>query len=415
MSRTIVCLPGDGIGPEVTAEAVRVLEALPLDVEIAEHAFGGAAIDAFGDPLPAETLAACKRRRRGAARRGRRPAVGRRPAAPRGRPDRPAQGARRLREPAPGGRRGRRPADRARAGRRPLLRRARRPRGRHGLRHLRVPPGPGRAGSRGARSSLPARRSGRLLSVDKANVLDTSRMWRRVVTELGERVPRRRAEARARRQRRDAARHGSVLVRHARDGEHVRRHPLRRRRRRDRRARPRVVREPRRLESRASSSRCTARRPTSPAPAPRTRPAMLRSLALLLEHGLGEPALARARRGGGDAARSRTTPTPDLGGTATTSEFGSAVLAALSQRGARHEHARRLPGPGRQPQRRRAAAARAPGVDAGAAVELHRRRRGGGRGRGRAGRAADRELAPRPGRARRTTCSTRRRSRSSPR
>ena len=37
-----------------------MLEALPLDVEISEHAFGGAAIDAFGDPLPAETLAACK-------------------------------------------------------------------------------------------------------------------------------------------------------------------------------------------------------------------------------------------------------------------------------------------------------------------------------------------------------------------
>ena len=42
------------------AEAVRVLEALPLEVEIEEHAFGGAAIDAFGDPLPAETLAACR-------------------------------------------------------------------------------------------------------------------------------------------------------------------------------------------------------------------------------------------------------------------------------------------------------------------------------------------------------------------
>ena len=59
MSRRIVCLPGDGIGPEVIAEAVRVLKALPLEVEIEEHAFGGAAIDACGDPLPPETLAAC--------------------------------------------------------------------------------------------------------------------------------------------------------------------------------------------------------------------------------------------------------------------------------------------------------------------------------------------------------------------
>jgi 3-isopropylmalate dehydrogenase len=55
----IVCLPGDGIGPEVTAEAVRVLEALPVDVEVESHPFGGAAIDATGDPLPEETLSAC--------------------------------------------------------------------------------------------------------------------------------------------------------------------------------------------------------------------------------------------------------------------------------------------------------------------------------------------------------------------
>ncbi len=60
MSSRIVVLPGDGIGPEVAAEAVRVLEALPLDLEIEERLFGGAAIDAVGDPLPADTLAACR-------------------------------------------------------------------------------------------------------------------------------------------------------------------------------------------------------------------------------------------------------------------------------------------------------------------------------------------------------------------
>ena len=60
MTSRIVLLPGDGIGPEVSAEAVRVLAALPLDVEVVERPFGGAAIDAFGDPLPAETLAACR-------------------------------------------------------------------------------------------------------------------------------------------------------------------------------------------------------------------------------------------------------------------------------------------------------------------------------------------------------------------
>jgi 3-isopropylmalate dehydrogenase len=56
--------------------------------------------------------------------------------------------------------------------------------------------------------------------------------------------------------------------------------------------------------------------------------AMLRSLALLLEHGLGEPALARSL----EAAVTRAldaSPTIDLGGVATTSEFGSAVLDAL--------------------------------------------------------------------------------------
>ena len=248
MSRKIVCLPGDGIGPEVTAEAVRVLEALPLDVEISEHAFGGAAIDAFGDPLPRRDARGLQGRGRGPARRGRRPAVGW-PAAPRGRPDRPAEGARRLREPAAGGRRGRRPADRARAGRRPLLRRARRSRGRRGLRHLRVPPGPGDP-ARSARIRAcphPLGQASVRRQVERARDL-THVAEGRHGARRG--IPRRRAEARAGRQRRDAAGHGSVLVRHPRDGEHVRGHPLRRCRRRDRWARPRVVREPRRLESR---------------------------------------------------------------------------------------------------------------------------------------------------------------------
>ena len=56
----IVCLPGDGIGPEVTAVAIDVLRALPLELEIEEHAFGGRAILDEGMPLPARTLAACK-------------------------------------------------------------------------------------------------------------------------------------------------------------------------------------------------------------------------------------------------------------------------------------------------------------------------------------------------------------------
>ncbi|HZT45494.1 MAG TPA: 3-isopropylmalate dehydrogenase [Gaiellaceae bacterium] len=56
---TIVLLPGDGIGPEVAREARLVLEHLVPDVEIVEHPIGGAAIRATGSPLPAETLDAC--------------------------------------------------------------------------------------------------------------------------------------------------------------------------------------------------------------------------------------------------------------------------------------------------------------------------------------------------------------------
>jgi 3-isopropylmalate dehydrogenase len=57
--------------------------------------------------------------------------------------------------------------------------------------------------------------------------------------------------------------------------------------------------------------------------------AMLRSLALLLEHALGRADLAAAVVAAVDNALT-TTPTPDLGGSATTSEFGDAVLEALS-------------------------------------------------------------------------------------
>jgi 3-isopropylmalate dehydrogenase len=56
----LVLLPGDGIGPEVTAAGVRVLEALPLEVAVDERPFGGRAIREHGDPLPDETLAACR-------------------------------------------------------------------------------------------------------------------------------------------------------------------------------------------------------------------------------------------------------------------------------------------------------------------------------------------------------------------
>lgn len=60
----ICCLPGDGIGPEVIAEGKKVLAAVGAKAGVEfifqDHLIGGAAIDACGDPLPDETLAAAK-------------------------------------------------------------------------------------------------------------------------------------------------------------------------------------------------------------------------------------------------------------------------------------------------------------------------------------------------------------------
>ncbi len=64
MSPRIVLLPGDGIGPEVVAAGRAVLERVSarfaLDLHFDEHPFGGAAIDAHGEPLPPTVLAACR-------------------------------------------------------------------------------------------------------------------------------------------------------------------------------------------------------------------------------------------------------------------------------------------------------------------------------------------------------------------
>ena len=188
MSRRIVCLPGDGIGPEVIGQAVRVLEALPLDLELEEHLFGGAAIDACGEPLPAETLAACLEA--DAVLLG---AVG----GPQwdGGPVRPEAGLIGVRK-----------ALDVYANLRPAVA--------DGIDLLIVRELVGGLyyGARGTREDgtvfdtceyhpsqvervarrafeLARGRSRRLLSVDKANVLDTSRMWRRVVGELAADYP----------------------------------------------------------------------------------------------------------------------------------------------------------------------------------------------------------------------------------
>ncbi|TLY66847.1 MAG: 3-isopropylmalate dehydrogenase, partial [Gammaproteobacteria bacterium] len=63
MKARLAVLAGDGIGPEVIAEALRCLGRVAQlyghELEVTELAFGGAAIDAEGDPLPDRTLRAC--------------------------------------------------------------------------------------------------------------------------------------------------------------------------------------------------------------------------------------------------------------------------------------------------------------------------------------------------------------------
>ena len=59
-SYEIAVWPGDGIGPEVTAEAVKVLEATDVGFEFVEGTVGGKAYVEFGDPLPDEARDACE-------------------------------------------------------------------------------------------------------------------------------------------------------------------------------------------------------------------------------------------------------------------------------------------------------------------------------------------------------------------
>jgi 3-isopropylmalate dehydrogenase len=55
----VVCLGGDGIGPEVMQEAIRALRALPVALELEERPFGGPGIRETGDPFPPATRDAC--------------------------------------------------------------------------------------------------------------------------------------------------------------------------------------------------------------------------------------------------------------------------------------------------------------------------------------------------------------------
>jgi 3-isopropylmalate dehydrogenase len=60
MASKIILLPGDGIGPEIIAPALEVLDAVGTNFDYEEHLFGGAAIDAHGMALTDDTLAACR-------------------------------------------------------------------------------------------------------------------------------------------------------------------------------------------------------------------------------------------------------------------------------------------------------------------------------------------------------------------
>jgi 3-isopropylmalate dehydrogenase len=324
---TIVCLPGDGIGPEVMHEARRALAVLAPEVELEERPFGAKAIRDTGDPLPQETLAACRAAE----------AVLK---APIGDPEfdaaevRPEQGMLRLRaeldvyanlRPAKGD-----SVD---------------------VLIVRELVGGLYFGASGVRDDgtafdtceyhpsqveriarrafeLARARKGKLTSVDKANVLETSRLWRRVVNEV-------------------AAGYDDVDLEHMLVDN----------------AAMQLASAPGRFDvlvtenmfgdilsdlaaavtgglGLAPSASLSDGGPGIFEPVHGSAPdiaglgianpaAMLRSTALMLEHGLGRPEEARALAAAVEVALAEA-PTPDLGGTATTAEFGDAVLRALS-------------------------------------------------------------------------------------
>jgi len=329
MSDQIVCLPGDGIGPEVIDQAVRVLELLPLDLSVTRFPFGGAAIDEVGDPLPPETLAACRTAR--AVLLG---AVG----GPQwdGAHVRPESGLLGLRKELD-----------VYANLRPATQ------GNVDLLIVRELVGGLYFGARGVRDDgtvfdtceyhptqverivrrgfeLASSRRSSLVSVDKANVLDTSRLWRRVVEQVAPEYP-------------------HVVLRHALVDSFA----------------MELVSSPERIDVAvtenmfgdilsdvaaavtgglgvAASASLGDGGPGIFEPVHGSAPdiagtgsanptAMLRSLALMLDHAFARRDLAGVVIAAvEDAARSH--PTPDAGGRATTGDFGDAVLASLERR-----------------------------------------------------------------------------------
>jgi 3-isopropylmalate dehydrogenase len=326
---TVVCLPGDGIGPEVMREARRALAELAPELTLDEHPFGAQAIRELGDPLPEETLAACLAAE----------AVLK---APIGDPEfdaadvRPEQGMLRLRaeldvyanlRPAQGS-----DVD---------------------LLVVRELVGGLYFGARGVREDgtvydtceyhprqverlarrgfeLAQERGKRLTSVDKANVLETSRLWRRVVNEVAADYPEVETEHmlvdNAAMQLASAPAQFDVLVTENMFGDIL-------------------------SDLAAAVTGGLGLAPSASLgdggpgifePVHGSAPdiaglgianpaAMMRSTALMLEHGLGRAEEARALEAAVDEALA-VAPTPDLGGKATSAEFGAAVVRALSSR-----------------------------------------------------------------------------------
>ena len=323
----VVCLPGDGIGPEVMLAASRVLAVLAPELELEERPFGGAAIQAVGDPLPAETLKACREADAVLLAAVGLPELD-------GAELRPEHGLIRIR----------RELD-VYANLRPARR------GKVDLVIVRELVGGLYYGERGRRDDgtvydtleyhpsqiervarrafdLARTRRGHVTSVDKANVLDTSRLWRQVVEGV-------------------AAEHPDVELVHMLVDN----------------AAMQLVLTPERFDviltentfgdilsdeaagltgglGLAASASLGEAGPGIFEPVHGSAPdiagrgianpaAMLRSVALMLAHGLGEPEKARRLERAVDEALRRT-PTSDLGGRATTDEFAGAVAATLT-------------------------------------------------------------------------------------
>ena len=211
MSLRVALLPGDGVGPEVTAEAVRILKAVcehaGRTIAFTTHLIGSAAIDSTGKGLPHDTLEACLGSQ--AVLLG---AVGHPKHDGRAPSERPEAALLALRK-ALGGFANLRPAvcyaplatrtafqpERVRGANLMIVRellgglyygepRGYKPDGQTAFNTLIY----SRAEvDRVARVAfdLARKRGGRLASVDKANVLETSRLWRTVVSEIGKEFP----------------------------------------------------------------------------------------------------------------------------------------------------------------------------------------------------------------------------------